>query len=67
MEVEPLHAGHAEQQSEQKALPKQHAIDEPKEPMQRPMFEGTDLKALKEASHVLMSVTEVTQQPCINE
>jgi hypothetical protein len=38
VDVEPLHAGHAVQQSEQNALPKQHAIDEPKEPRQRPIF-----------------------------
>jgi hypothetical protein len=36
-DVEPLHAGHAAQQSEQNALPKQQAIDEPKEPIHRPM------------------------------
>jgi len=35
VDVEPLHDGHAAQQSEQNALPKQHAIDEPRDPTQR--------------------------------
>lgn len=37
VEVEPLHDGHAAQQREQNALPKQHANDEPKEPIHRPI------------------------------
>ena len=37
VDVEPLHDGHAAQQSEQNALPKQHATDEPKEPIHRPI------------------------------
>jgi hypothetical protein len=43
VDVEPLHDGHAAQQSEQNALPKQHAIDEPNEPIQRPIFEYIEL------------------------
>jgi hypothetical protein len=35
VDVEPLHDGHAAQQSEQNALLKQHAIDEPRDPIQR--------------------------------
>ncbi|CAF5039548.1 unnamed protein product, partial [Rotaria socialis] len=38
VDVEPLHDGHAEQQSEQNALPKQHTADEPNEPRQSPIF-----------------------------
>ena len=38
VDVEPLHDGHAAQQSEQNALPKQQAIDEPKEPIQSPIL-----------------------------
>jgi len=38
VDVEPLHDGHAAQQSEQNAFPKQHAIDEPNEPIQRPIL-----------------------------
>ena len=44
LDVEPLHAGHAAQHSEQKALPKQQATVEPKEPMQRPIF-SSDLQS----------------------
>lgn len=43
-----MHAGHAAQHSEQKALPKQQATDEPNAPKQRPMLEGRDLKAREE-------------------
>ena len=51
MEVEPLHVGHDEQQSEQNALPKQHAIDEPSEPRQRPIVERVDLNRRKIFDH----------------
>lgn len=37
VDVEPLHDGHAAQQSEQNALPKQQATVEPNEPRQRPI------------------------------
>ena len=47
VDVEPLHDGHAAQQSEQNALPKQHAIDEPIDPMQRPIFYNNSIYRLK--------------------
>jgi hypothetical protein len=37
VDVEPLQDGHAVQQSEQNALPKQQAIEEPRDPRQRPI------------------------------
>ena len=48
VEVEPLHEGHAAQQSEQNALPKQHATDEPNEPRQRPIFNLSNFLRSKE-------------------
>jgi hypothetical protein len=37
VDVEPLQDGHAAQQSEQNALPKQQATEEPRDPRQRPI------------------------------
>lgn len=43
-DVEPLHAGHAAQQSEQNAFPNKHAIDEPNEPMHKPIVNDFNLE-----------------------
>ena len=43
-DVEPLHAGHAAQQSEQNAFPNKHAIDEPNEPIHKPILCNLNLE-----------------------